>query len=317
MRICTSPEGFRDWPELVQLIRDAFATMEGRIDPASSLTLMGIDAFKAKAEKEVLLLAYDGLQLIGCAYADLREDCVYLGKVAVAEAARGKGVARGLFAAAEDLAQAHGKPALELQTRVELVENHAIFGALGFVPVAETAHPGYSRPTSITMRRAVSPVIFASPAIRFELLSQRRDLSPMVATWLADEWPDWYGIEGPGKLMEDVAAFGASPVLLPIGVVAFWQDRPVGFAALKEASIPSHCHLTPWAAAGFVLPGFRGRGVGARLLKHLVALASSLGYRAVYCGTSTAASLMERVGWTLEASVLHEGKPLGIYRSRP
>jgi phosphinothricin acetyltransferase len=46
---------------------------------------------------------------------------------------------------------------LELQTRVELIENHNTFSALGFEKVAETAHPGYSRPTSITMQRAVRP----------------------------------------------------------------------------------------------------------------------------------------------------------------
>jgi phosphinothricin acetyltransferase len=44
---------------------------------------------------------------------------------------------------------------LELQTRVELIENHKTFGALGFEKVAETAHPGYSRPTSITMQRSI------------------------------------------------------------------------------------------------------------------------------------------------------------------
>jgi GNAT superfamily N-acetyltransferase len=155
MRISTSPEGFSDWPGLVNLVRDAFAYMDSRIDPPSSLTRMGLEEFKAKAEKEVLIVAYERLTLVGCAFADLREDCVYLGKVAVTKAARGKGVARRLFAAADELAKSHGKQALELQTRVELVENHATFGALGFIKVAETAHPGYSRSTSNTMRRPV------------------------------------------------------------------------------------------------------------------------------------------------------------------
>ena len=50
----------------------------------------------------------------------------------------------------------HKKRFLELQTRIELTENHATFGALGFKKIAETAHPGYSRPTSITMRKLVA-----------------------------------------------------------------------------------------------------------------------------------------------------------------
>ena len=155
LRITTSPAGFSAWPELLGLVRESFAYMDGRIDPPSSLTRMGIEEFRTKAAKEVLIVAHEGQELVGCAFADLRDDCVYVGKVAVARLARGKGVARGLFAAAEEIAHRHGKQFLELQTRIELVENHATFGALGFCKIAETAHPGYSRATSITMRRPV------------------------------------------------------------------------------------------------------------------------------------------------------------------
>jgi predicted GNAT superfamily acetyltransferase len=117
---------------------------------------MGIEEFMSKAVEETLIVAEDHKTIIGCAFAALRDDCVYVGKVAVAPSARGKGVARAMFAAAEGLAQTHGRRFLELQTRIELVENHAIFAALGFKKVAESAHPGYSRPTSITMRKRVA-----------------------------------------------------------------------------------------------------------------------------------------------------------------
>lgn len=156
MHIRVSPEGFSDWPQLVGLVRDSFAYMDARIDPPSSLKTMGTDEFKAKAAAETLILAEEAEVILGCAFAALRDDCVYVGKVAVARSARGKGVARALFAAAEELARAHGRRFLELQTRVELVENHATFTALGFEMVAESAHAGYSRPTSITMRKAVA-----------------------------------------------------------------------------------------------------------------------------------------------------------------
>lgn len=36
-----------------------------------------------------------------------------------------------------------------------LVENHEAFAALGFAKVAQSAHPGFDRPTSITMRKPV------------------------------------------------------------------------------------------------------------------------------------------------------------------
>lgn len=151
--------------------------------------------------------------------------------------------------------------------------------------------------------------------LRFELLCHRRDLSPVVASWLLQEWPQWYGPGGPGNLQRDVDAFGESPNRLPVGVVALDGDEPVGFGALKQESIASHAHLAPWAAAGFVLSSRRGQGVGAALLRALVAQAAALGHPAVYCGTSTATSLLERSGWRLHEAVVHDGKPLGIYRS--
>jgi GNAT superfamily N-acetyltransferase len=156
MQISISPAGFSDWPQLLALLRESFAYMDSRIDPPSSLTRMGIDELKTKAAAENLIVATEGQNLVGCAFAAVQADCVYIGKVAVAHSARGKGIARAMFAAAEGVARRHGRRYLELQTRIELVENHATFGALGFRKVAETAHPGYNRPTSITMRKCIT-----------------------------------------------------------------------------------------------------------------------------------------------------------------
>lgn len=155
MQVRVSPEWFSDWDQLVRLVRESFAYMDARIDPPSSLKTMGIDEFKAKTVAETLILAEEGNVIIGCTFAALRDDCVYVGKVAVAPSARGKGVARAMFTAAEELARLHGRRFIELQTRVELVENQATFAALGFKKVGESAHVGYKRPTSITMRKAV------------------------------------------------------------------------------------------------------------------------------------------------------------------
>ena len=156
MVITVSPEKFSDWLELTHLLREAFKYMDGRIDPPSSLGAMGVADFIQKAQDETLIVAQINNQLIGCAFAAIRDDCVYLSKVAVHQAYRRQGVTRSLFEAADELARQMGKRFLELQTRIELTENHQAFGALGFTKVAEAAHPGYGRITSITMRRPVN-----------------------------------------------------------------------------------------------------------------------------------------------------------------
>jgi len=155
VQIVVSPPQFSDWTALLELLHSAYAYMESRIDPPSSLLRMDAEQFQEKAQHEVLILALKDQHLVGCAFASPRVDCVYVGKLAVAAPARGNGIARSIMLAAEAVAREHAKPFLELETRVELFENHKTFAALGFSKVAETAHQGFNRPMSITMRRAV------------------------------------------------------------------------------------------------------------------------------------------------------------------
>jgi GNAT superfamily N-acetyltransferase len=148
-------DGFADWEELLALLNRAFAVMEGRIDPPSSLHRLDAAGLAAKAGAERCFLAWWGAPLAGCVFCAARADCLYVGKLAVDPALQGRGIGRALMARAEAEALALGLPALELQTRVELVENHRTFERLGFVRTGETAHPGHDRPTSVTMRKVL------------------------------------------------------------------------------------------------------------------------------------------------------------------
>jgi GNAT superfamily N-acetyltransferase len=128
------------------------------------------------------------------------------------------------------------------------------------------------------------------------------------------EWPSWYGPGGQGNAQADLLAFANQHGALPVGVVALGPgNQPLGVAALKAISIPSHSHLSPWAAAGYVAPAWRRQGIGALLLEALLHEASRLGYQAVYCATSASESLLVRQGWNLMQSVQHEGHSLQVF----
>ncbi|RAP40445.1 GNAT family N-acetyltransferase [Rhodovulum viride] len=138
---------------VLDLIRRSFASMDGRIDPPSSMHRLRLaDIAGHCASGEVWAI---GAPPFACVFLTPRPDRLYLGKLAVDPARRGEGHGRALVDLAETRARALGLPCLELQTRVELTENHRIFGALGFRPAGTSAHPGYDRPTSITMERAI------------------------------------------------------------------------------------------------------------------------------------------------------------------
>jgi uncharacterized protein YhfF/GNAT superfamily N-acetyltransferase len=173
-----APTTFDAWPDLLALLQQSFAYMAPRIDPPSSLDQLDADQLRRKADHETLILATEGDRLVGCAFAAVREDCVYVGKVAVADRGRRRGLARRLIAVAEQVARDHQRPFLELQTRIGLVENHETFSALGFVTVAQTAHPGYTRTTSITLRKPVAPAGAAPSPVARELDSRILKVNP-------------------------------------------------------------------------------------------------------------------------------------------
>ncbi len=140
------------WPPILALLRQAFAYMDGRIDPPSSLRDLTPEALTRQARVGELWII--GAP-VACVFLTPKPGALYVGKLAVAESHRGQGLARRLIDRAETRAREMGLPALELQTRVELVENQATFVAMGFREVGRTAHEGFARPTSITYRRAV------------------------------------------------------------------------------------------------------------------------------------------------------------------
>lgn len=143
--------GDYDWAALLSLMKRAFAGMEGRIDPPSSLhELSAADLATHPGEIWVI-----GQPPQACILLTPKPHALYLGKIAVEPARKGQGLARRLIAMAEDRAQAMGLPALELQSRVELIENHATFAALGFQVTGETSHEGYDVPTSLTFTKVL------------------------------------------------------------------------------------------------------------------------------------------------------------------
>ena len=145
-----------DWPALRALIARAFAGMDGRIDPPSSVHQLTAEAIADQAATgEVWVI---GAPAVACVFLTPGPDALYLGKLAVDPAVQRMGYARRLIGVA--LLRAHdlGLPALALSARIELVENHATFRALGFVQSGMSSHAGFDRPTTLIFTRRLVAV---------------------------------------------------------------------------------------------------------------------------------------------------------------
>lgn len=149
------PDRFTDWTALHALIMKAFAYMDGRIDPPSSAHRLTPENLREKASVEIGIVAIEDGQLLGCVFCKAEPETLYIGKFAISPKAQGKGLGRLLLTATENLARELGLGTLRLETRIELTNNHAVFGKWGFVKTAENAHAGYDRPTSIEMKKTL------------------------------------------------------------------------------------------------------------------------------------------------------------------
>ncbi len=153
VEVAPARSGFQDWELVLTLVTEAFEYQKDRIDPPSSADKLNATSLAQKARDECLLLAQLDSEIVGCVFARDQVTSIYVGKLAVWPRLQGKGIGRNLMQAVEARARASGHAWLELDTRIELVENHRTFEALGFVKTSEQAHAGYDHPTFITMRK--------------------------------------------------------------------------------------------------------------------------------------------------------------------
>lgn len=149
-------EDFGRWTELLALILSSFAYMDGVIDPPSSADRLTAETLRQKGRDEIGFAAIHEGRLAGCVFLKPETGFLYIGKLAVGPEFQGEGIGRSLLATAERVAAELGLPALRLETRIELVANHATFAKWGFARSAENSHPGFTRVTSIEMQKRLA-----------------------------------------------------------------------------------------------------------------------------------------------------------------
>jgi GNAT superfamily N-acetyltransferase len=120
-----------------------------------------------------------------------------------------------------------------------------------------------------------------------------------VGRW---HWQLW-GSEDPGGSLElwtaRVAAW-ANNDAIPMIFIAIAGEEPVGSVSLVAHDLPERrdlWHLWPWLSGLYVLPEYRGRGVGRALVARVEAQARSMGVVRLYLYTAQASGLYDQLGW--------------------
>ena len=147
--------------------------------------------------------------------------------------------------------------------------------------------------------------------LRTDYLADHLELAPWLAAWHYQEWatllPEWSLAQALADLQSH-----AGRCQIPTTFVALEDDQPLGSASLLVSDLEGWEHLSPWLASVFVLPDFRGRGLGGQLVGRVVAEAKVLGVSALYLFTEDRAAYYQRLGWEFFQSTQHHGREVVI-----
>lgn len=137
------------------LIRTAFAAQSVATDPPPSALRVTEDDVATYLRTGGGAVAEIAGELAGSALWAEQDGGLYLARLAVAPAWRGRGIAKALVAEAETAARTMGLPHVRLSTRLVLLDNLRLFASCGFVETTREAHPGYAEPTFVNMQKTL------------------------------------------------------------------------------------------------------------------------------------------------------------------
>ena len=145
-----------DAAAVAALIRAAFAAQSVVTDPLPSALRVTEADVAVHLRTGGGAVAEEAGVIVGSALWTEQDGGLYLARLAVTPAWRGRGIARALVVAGEAAARTQNLPRIHLSTRIPLLDNRRLFAACGFVETVRSAHPGYTEPTTVAMEKRLA-----------------------------------------------------------------------------------------------------------------------------------------------------------------
>ncbi len=136
-------------------------------------------------------------------------------------------------------------------------------------------------------------------SIKIDYLINHPEHLPVLASWMFKTW----GHLNPQSSLEKAEhklTTHLNAVNMPLTFIALQNDEPVGMCSLRQNDGIKE-ELTPWLASLFVLPQFRGQGIGEKLVQMVIKKAHTFGYDTLYLFAfdSSLSSWYEKLGWKM------------------
>lgn len=127
-------------------------------------------------------------------------------------------------------------------------------------------------------------------------LAQAPHCHDAVLEWCYREW--WETPTSDDSTLREALKEHLADLDYPTTLVALHGNRPVGSVHLIERDFYTDEH-SPCLAGLYVLPGFRGVGLGKALIESVLRRAHAFGFDSVYLATRDGQELYERLGWRM------------------
>ena len=153
-------------------------------------------------------------------------------------------------------------------------------------------------------------------AMTIEYLADHPETVDMLVQWMHREWGSVRG----GETLEQRRKRFAGSLnrdRIPLTVVALEAGELLGSASLVAHDMETRMELTPWLASVFVGEQYRRRGVGAELVRRIMAEAGKLKVPLLYLYTVHSERLYASLGWTVAERTKFLEQPVVIMTYRP
>lgn len=150
-------------------------------------------------------------------------------------------------------------------------------------------------------------------AIRF--LADHPDTIPTLVKWFRAQWPEYHAAMSDEEMEQDFLE-DASRDRLPIRLIAFEANEPVGTIILRKNGSETLPDFQPELGGLYVVESHRGRGIATELVRAGMQVAHKQGYDTVFATTVAAAGVLERLGWEFVKTVVHQDGQTALYRCK-
>ncbi|MFC1533163.1 GNAT family N-acetyltransferase [Thermodesulfobacteriota bacterium] len=120
---------------------------------------------------------------------------------------------------------------------------------------------------------------------------------PLLAKWHHNQWSYLNPNSSLEKRLEETKLF-LCETFIPSTYVAIEENEVLGSAAIVEHDMDTRLEYSPWLASVFVNPKHRNKGVGSKLILHIMSSARKNDLSTLYLFTPDKKNFYKRLGWS-------------------